>query len=58
MRFLNATILIVAHVSIAAAQAPAQAPGAAPAAEVTVVANPTYVAIVMEKEVNRPAAEV
>ena len=45
---------------VAGAQAPAAPAGqAAPAAPVsTVVANPTYVSIVMEVNVNRPAAEV
>ena len=42
-----------------ASVAAAQAPPAAPAAPVsTVVANPTYVSLLMEVEVNRPAAEV
>ena len=36
----------------------AQAPGAAPAAGGVVVANPTYTSILMEVDVNRPAAEV
>ena len=48
--------------SIAGAQAPApgQAPAPAPAAATgtSAVANPTYVSIVMEVAVNRPAAEV
>ena len=48
--------------SIAAAQAPApgQAPAPAPAAATgtSAVANPTYVSILMEVNVNRPAAEV
>jgi hypothetical protein len=39
------------------AQAPA-APGQAPGGVSTAVANPTYVSIPMEIEVNRPAAEV
>jgi hypothetical protein len=41
--------------TLAAAQAPA--PAAAPA-QSTVVANPTYTSIVMELNVNKPAAEV
>jgi hypothetical protein len=36
----------------------AQAPGAAPPAGNVVVANPTYTSLVMEVDVNRPAAEV
>jgi hypothetical protein len=36
----------------------AQAPGAAPPTGSVVVANPTYTSILMEVDVNRPAAEV
>jgi len=36
----------------------AQAPGSAPATGSVAVANPTYTAILMEVDVNRPAAEV
>jgi hypothetical protein len=36
----------------------AQAPGSPPATGSVVVANPTYTAILMEVDVNRPAAEV
>jgi hypothetical protein len=42
----------------AAAQAQPAAPAAPPPADVTVVANPTYVSIPMEIDVNRPAADV
>jgi hypothetical protein len=69
MRIRFGTALIMAAAlgtaGIAGAQAPGsaapQAPGApaAGAAPVSVaVANPTYTSIVLEKEVNRPAAEV
>jgi hypothetical protein len=44
--------------SIAAAQAPAAGGQAAPATVSNVSPNPTYVSIVMEVNVNRPAAEV
>jgi hypothetical protein len=69
MRIRFGTAVLMAAVfgmaGFAGAQAPAagapQAPGApaAGAAPVSVaVANPTYTSIVLEKEVNRPAAEV
>ena len=50
------TVLCVA--SVAAAQAPAAGAQAAPATVSNVSPNPTYVSIVMEVNVNRPAAEV
>jgi len=40
------------------AQAPAPPPGAAAAPVSSAVANPTYVTILMEMDVNRPAADV
>jgi hypothetical protein len=50
------TVLSLAHAS---AQAPPPAPPPAPAtADATVVAHPTYLAIPLEVDVNRPAAEV
>jgi hypothetical protein len=50
-------VVLVCLAGIAGAQAPA--PQAAPAAAgSSAVANPTYVSIVMETAVNRPAAEV
>jgi hypothetical protein len=52
-----AVVLVLA--GIAGAQAPAPATQAAPAAAgSSAVANPTYVSIVMETAVNKPAAEV
>jgi hypothetical protein len=55
-RVLIACIAVACLASTAAAQGPA--PGTAPAADVTVVANPTYVSIPLEIMVNKPAAEV
>ena len=57
---VSALVLAASH--HAGAQAPSaatpQAAPAAPAAVSSAVANPTYVALVMEVNVNRPAAEV
>jgi hypothetical protein len=52
-------IVIVALAGVAVAQPPAPgAQGAPAAAGSSAIANPTYVAIVMETNVNKPAAEV
>jgi len=52
-------IAIAALSSVAIAQPPAPGgPGAAPATGSSAVANPTYVSIVMETTINKPAAEV
>jgi hypothetical protein len=53
---IAALVASVAVAEVAGAQAPA--PGTAAPASGIVVANPTYTSIVMEIDVNRPAAEV
>ena len=53
---IAALVASVAVAEVASAQAPA--PGTAAPASGIVVANPTYTSIVMEVDVNRPAAEV
>jgi hypothetical protein len=55
-RVLIACIAVACLAGTAAAQG--SAPGTAAAADVTVVANPTYVSIPLEIMVNKPAAEV
>jgi hypothetical protein len=54
----NNAALAAALGTLYAATGFAQAPGAAPATASVVVANPTYTSILMEVDVNRPAAEV
>lgn len=53
-----ALVLFTSIAAPVAAQAPAPPAQGAPAADVTVVANPTYVSIPLEITVNRPAVEV
>jgi hypothetical protein len=51
-------LAVICASGAALAQTPAPVAQAAPAPVSTVVANPTYISIPMEIEVNRPAAEV
>ena len=51
-------LAVLSCASIAGAQAPAPAQAPPAATGTSAVANPTYVSIVMEVNVNRPAAEV
>src|SRR5262245_35817469 len=58
---LGCAVTFLITTGAAAAQAPAQTPAApgAPAAQASsAVANPTYISILLETTVNRPAAEV
>src|SRR5262245_16493410 len=58
-RVAGSAFAVLCLACVAVAQTPAPAGQAAPAAPVSnVVTNPTYVSIVMEVAVNRPAAEV
>ena len=56
-KFSNAA-LTIALGALYATTTFAQAPGSAPATGSVAVANPTYTALLMEVDVNRPAAEV
>lgn len=56
-RFCNAALLAVLGV-LGATNGFAQAPGGAPPTGSVAVSNPTYTAILMEVDVNRPAQEV
>src|SRR5262245_53706820 len=58
-RVVGCALAVLCLACVVAAQAPATAGQATPAAPVSnVVTNPTYVSIVMEVTVNRPAGEV
>jgi hypothetical protein len=56
-KFRNA-VVFAALGALCATTGFAQAPGAAPATGSVAVANPTYTSLLMEVDVNRPAAEV
>jgi hypothetical protein len=60
--FIKATaacaLAVVSLVQVASAQTPAAAPAAATGPSSPIVANPTYISIPLEIDVNKPAAEV